>query len=324
MMLNERLRTLAAVLAGTVFFGAAAQAGAPQQKTQAPGWYRLLLGDFEVTALSDGTFPIKAGAILTNITPQKLDAALRRSYLKDPVETSVNGFLINTGSKLVLIDTGAGTNFGPSVGKLLGSLKASGYQPEQVDEIYITHMHGDHVGGLVAAGKIVFPNAIVRASQAEADYWLSKAHLDAAPKDQKDGYQSAMNALNPYVAAGKFKPFTGDVELVPGIRARAAPGHTPGHTVYVVESQGKTLVLWGDLMHCAAVQFPEPAVTIRFDTDSAAAAAQRKQVFADAARHGYWVGGAHLSFPGIGHLRAAGTGYSFVPANYSSLFAGAK
>jgi len=128
-----------------------------------------------------------------------------------------------------------------------------------------------------------------------------------------------MNMLNPYVSAGKFKPFSGDIELVPGIRAVPSPGHTAGHTLYVVESKGQKLVLWGDLMHVAAAQFADPSVTIHFDTDSAMAAMQRKKVFADAAEHGNWVGGAHLSFPGIGHLRAAGTGYSYTPANYSAL-----
>jgi glyoxylase-like metal-dependent hydrolase (beta-lactamase superfamily II) len=306
-------------LALTLLFGAAAQAGAPQQKTQAPGYYRLMLGDIEVTALSDGTFSMDTGKMLTGITPAQLDAALARSFLKDPVETSVNAFLINTGSKLVLIDTGSGTLFGPTVGKLPASLAASGYQPEQVDEIYITHMHGDHVGGLIKDGKRAFPNAIVRAAQQEADFWLSKAHMDAAPADRKDGYQSAMNMLNPYVSAGKFKPFSGDMELVPGIRAVASPGHTAGHTVYVVESKGQKLVLWGDLMHVAAAQFPNPAVTIRFDTDSAMATTQRKKVFADAAEHGDWVAGAHLPFPGMGHLSAAGSGYAYMPANYSAL-----
>jgi glyoxylase-like metal-dependent hydrolase (beta-lactamase superfamily II) len=217
----------------------------------------------------------------------------------------------------VLIDTGAGTLFGPTLGKLVANLKASGYQPEQVDEIYITHMHGDHVGGLSVDGKTIFPNAVVRASQMEADYWLSQAHMDAAAKDAKEGYQTAMTALNPYISAKRFKPFRGDVELVPGIRAMAAPGHTAGHTVYVVESNEQKLVLWGDLMHVAALQFADPNVIIRFDTDSAFALAQRKKVFAEAATHGYWVGGAHLSFPGIGHLRAAGSGYIYVPANYS-------
>ena len=319
MRIAMSLPGFAAALAIVLLSSATAHASAPLQKTQAPGYYRMMLGDYEITALSDGTFPMEVGKLLTHITPQQLQAALGRSFLKDPVETSVNGFLINTGAKLVLVDTGAGTLFGPTLGRLMSNLRASGYQPEQVDEIYITHMHGDHVGGLLADGKPAFANATVRASQAEADYWLSKAHMDAAPADGKDGYQSAMAALNPYVAAGRFKPFRGDVELAPGIRAVAAPGHTAGHSLYVIESKGETLVLWGDVMHVAAVQFPDPSVIIGFDTDSAAALLQRKKVFADAAENGYWVGGAHLQFPGIGHLRSAGTGYLYVPANYGAV-----
>jgi glyoxylase-like metal-dependent hydrolase (beta-lactamase superfamily II) len=318
MMLINRLCGIVAALAAALSFSASAEAGAPPQKTQAPGFYRLMLGEFEVTVVSDGTFFPDLGKILTNITPKELDAALARSFLKDPVETSVNGFLINTGSKLVLVDTGAGTLFGPTLGKLLSNLRASGYRPEQVDEVYITHMHDDHVGGLSADGKRVFPNAIVRAAQQEADFWLSKAHMDAAPQDRKDAFQSAMNMLNPYVSAGKFKPFNGDTELVPGVRAVATPGHTAGHTMYVVESKGQKLMLWGDLMHVAAVQFADPAVTIEYDMDSGMAALQRKKVFAEAAEKRYWVAGAHLSFPGIGHLRAAGSGYAFVPVNYAA------
>ncbi len=319
MALINRRAAAAVTLIAALLFSAALEAAAPQQKTQAPGYHRMILGDTEITTLSDGTFPMEADKLLTGIAPKQLDAALARSFLKSPIETSVDAFLVNTGSKLVLVDTGAGVLFGPTLGKLLGNLKASGYRPEQIDEIYITHMHGDHIGGLLLDGKIAFPNAVVRAAQQEADFWLSKTNMDAAPKDRKDAYQAAMNMLNPYIAAGKFKPFNGDTELVPGVRAVAAPGHTPGHTLYVVESKGQKLVLWGDLMHVAAVQFPNPAITIRFDTDSVMAAAQRKKVFADAAAHGDWVAAAHLPFPGIGHLRAAGSGYVFVPVNYSAL-----
>jgi glyoxylase-like metal-dependent hydrolase (beta-lactamase superfamily II) len=300
-----------------------AHASAPQVKTQAPGYYRIMLGDFEVTALSDGTLALPVSKMLGNTTLAKVEKALAHSYLKDPIETSVNGYLINTGSKLVLIDTGAGTllgsTFGPKLGNLIANLKASGYQPEQVDEIFITHMHPDHVGGLMIGEKLAFPNATVRADQREADFWLSQAHMDAASKDAKTSYQGAMVSLNPYVAAGKFKPFVGDTELIPGIRAVASPGHTVGHTTYMVESNGQKLALWGDLMHVAAVQFADPSVVMKFDTDTKLAAMERKKAFADAAKQGYWVAGAHLAFPGIGHLRAKAGGYIWVPANYSSL-----
>jgi glyoxylase-like metal-dependent hydrolase (beta-lactamase superfamily II) len=299
-----------------LLFAGHALASAPLQKTQAPGFYRQMLGEFEVTVLSDGILPFNVHQLLTNTTPERVDAALERAFQKEPIDFSVNAYLINTGTKLVLIDTGAG-NFGPLVGKLLVSLQAAGYKPEQVDEIYITHMHGDHIGGLSHNGKANFPNAVVRASQAEADYWLSEAKMSAAPEAAQGGFKGAMAALQPYIAAKHFRPFTGDVELVPGVHALGAHGHTPGHTLYLVSSKNESLLLWGDLMHVAAVQFPDPAVTINFESDSPAAARERAHFFAEAAARKYMVGGAHLSFPGLGHLLVNGTGYSYVPVTYS-------
>ena len=311
--LAARRRERGCFILGTAF------AAAPMVKTSTPGWYRMMLGDFEVTALSDGTVGLPVSKLLTHTTPAKVQQALAKSYLKEPLETSVNGYLVNTGSKLVLIDAGAGKLFGPTLGSLVASLKAAGYQPEQVDEIYITHMHADHVGGLMDGDRLAFPNAIVRADQHDADYWLNQANMDKAPAEMKDFFKGAMASLNPYIAAGKFKSFDGDTELVPGVKALASRGHTAGHSTYVVQSKGEKLVLWGDLLHVAAVQFADPSVTIEFDTDPKAALAQRRKAFADAAKNGHWVAGAHLSFPGIGHLRSDAKGYVFLPANYGQV-----
>jgi glyoxylase-like metal-dependent hydrolase (beta-lactamase superfamily II) len=317
--MTPRLARLLAVLAVACVPFAAATAAAPQLKTSPPGVYRMMLGDFEVTALSDGTVELPFLQILQRITKAKAESMLARQFLKDPVQTSVNAFLINTGDKLVLIDTGAGTFFGPTLGRLLTALKAAGYQPEQIDEIYISHMHGDHIGGLLADGKAAFPNAVVRAEKADGDFWLSQAKMEAAPKDDQDTFKGAMAAINPYAATNRFKPYEGDTVLVPGIRAVVTRGHTPGHAMYVVESKGQKLVLWGDLMHQAAVQFLDPSVTVVFDSDQSKAAQQRRQAYQAAAKEGHWVGASHLPFPGIGHLRAEGKGYAYVPANYVAL-----
>jgi glyoxylase-like metal-dependent hydrolase (beta-lactamase superfamily II) len=313
--MTPMLRLPLSLLAFTFALGAAASA--PMAKTSPPGFYRMMLGDFEVTAVSDGTADLPMADLLVGAPRARIDQMLKRSFLGNPVETSINAFLVNTGTKLVLIDTGAGPYFGPTVGKLAASIRAAGYTPEQVDEIYITHMHGDHVGGLATDGKRNFPNATVRADKHDADFWLDPATLEKAPKDSKDFVKAAQASLAPYVQAGKFQPFEGDTELVPGVRAHASHGHTPGHSTYVVESKGKRLVLWGDLMHVAAVQFADPSVVIKFDTDGKAAAVARRKAFAEAAKNGDWVGAAHLPFPGIGHIRAEGKGYVYVPANYS-------
>jgi glyoxylase-like metal-dependent hydrolase (beta-lactamase superfamily II) len=311
-----KLTPLFAALALAV--SAPAFAAAPLAGTNAPGFHRIMLGDFEVTALSDGTVDLPFDKLLqepADVTRK----ALARAFQATPTETSVNAFLINTGSKLVLVDAGAGSLFGPTLGKLLANLKASGYQPEQVDEIYLTHLHPDHVGGLAANSAMLFPNAVVRADQRDTDFWLSQAQMEQAPADSKGFFQGAMASLSPYAAARHLKPFSGDTELVPGVRATASYGHTPGHTIYTVESKGRKMVLIGDLIHVAAVQFDHPAVTIGFDSDAKGAYAARAKVFQAVAGDGALVGASHLSFPGLGHIRAAGKSYQWVPVTYSQL-----
>jgi glyoxylase-like metal-dependent hydrolase (beta-lactamase superfamily II) len=304
-----RRHLLAAALLGLSAAGAIApaRAAAPMLKTQAPGYYRFMLGDFEITALSDGTLALPVDKVL-HTQPERVQAALKDQHIGLPAETSVNAFLINTGSKLVLVDAGAGTLWGPAAGKLLASLKAAGYTPEQVDEVYITHLHTDHIGGAVANGAPVYPNAIVRADQREVDYWLSKVQ-----------FQGAVASMEPLLKARRFKAFSGDTDLVPGVRAVATHGHTEGHTIYLVESQGQKLYLIGDLIHVGAVQFPDPTVTIDSDTDRKLAREQRLRVFARAAQEGAMIGAAHLSFPGVGYLKPAGQGYQWIPINYSAL-----
>jgi glyoxylase-like metal-dependent hydrolase (beta-lactamase superfamily II) len=319
MTITSWLQRSLAVLAGGLLLAGVAHAAAPQVKTQAPGYYRMMLGDFEVTALLDGVLDLKPHELLTNTNKTEVNGLLKRNFLGDAVPTSVNAYLINTGSKLVLVDAGAAKLFGPGLDQLHANLKAAGYQADQVDAVVITHMHGDHVGGLIQDGKIAFPNATVYAGKEDAAFWLSAENMEKAPKEAKMFFQGAQLSLNPYVSAGKFKGLDGNAEIVPGVNAIAAHGHTPGHSIYAVESKGQKLVLWGDLMHVAAVQFPKPSVTIQFDTDAKAAAVQRKKAFADAAKGGYWVGSAHLPFPGIGHLRVDGKGYQFVPVNYSQI-----
>ena len=309
-------RALAILIGGAIALNAA-HAAAPQVKTQAPGYYRMMLGDFEVTVLSDGNLSLPA-SVMTNTTEAETEKALARNFLKSPFNASVNAFLINTGAKLVLIDTGCGSLMGPLAGNLLTNLKASGYRPEQIDEVYLTHMHPDHAGGLMAEGKLAFPNAVLRANQREAEFWLSEANLEKSPAAMKNFFKGAMASVNPYIAAGKFKPFEGDTQLVPGIEVIAAPGHTPGHSIYSIGSRGQKMLLWGDLVHVAAVQFGVPSLTVQFDFDRQSASMQRQHAYADAAQSGYLEGNAHLSFPGIGHIRAEGKGYAWVPVNYGA------
>jgi glyoxylase-like metal-dependent hydrolase (beta-lactamase superfamily II) len=282
-------------------------------ESETPGFHRLMVGDYEVTALSDGKSPLSAMALLQG-DASKIADALRRNFLGDQVETSHNAFLVNTGNRIVLIDAGAGTFLGPNTGRLLSHLRAAGYRAEQVDEVYLTHMHTDHIGGLISEGRPAFPNAIVRADERDTTYWLSEENKRQAPAGARRFFDAAVASLSPYAKQDRLRTFVGGADLGRGIRARAAYGHTPGHTMYEVESRGEKLLIWGDIVHVAAVQFADPSVTIGYDVDRAEAEQEHWQVFDEAAKSRRLIAGAHLPFPGLGHVRAdGGRSYAFVP-----------
>jgi glyoxylase-like metal-dependent hydrolase (beta-lactamase superfamily II) len=288
---------------------------------QQPGYYRMQIGDFEVIALSDGTIPQELPKLLLNTQPNEINNLLGANYLPTTVETSVNAYLVKADNKLILIDAGTGANYGPSLGHLSKSLLNAGYSPDQIDAILITHAHIDHTGGLMEGSKMVFPNATIYISKPEADFWFNEQNKSNATEKLKPYYQYAEASVGPYLKAGKVKTFEYGQELFPGIMPIASAGHTPGHTFYELSSRGQKLVFWGDIIHAEAIQFADPAVTIEYDVDPAAAAKTRKKAFADAAKNGYWIASDHISFPGIGHVKADGSKFVWLPANYSTAIA---
>ncbi|MDH0867334.1 MBL fold metallo-hydrolase [Mitsuaria sp. GD03876] len=314
---------VAAAFAGPVA-PALAQDNAPKLSRIQAGYQHFKIGDVEVIALSDGTLPIPAEQVLTGAKPGQVASSLARAFQTPQVEASINAFLVKAGNRLVMIDAGTGELYGPKLDKLSASLKAAGTSPEQITDILVTHIHTDHTGGLMDGSRMVFPNATLHLEQKEVDFWLSAEQRAKAPEGLKVYFDQAVAKVKPYVDAGKVKTFHGETALFPGIRSWPTPGHTPGHTSYVLESKGEKLVFLGDLVHVADVQLPHPEVTVVFDVDPKAAMAMRKRVFADALKGGYWVAGDHVTFPGVGHLQADGKGYRWIPMPYVNDFYVAK
>lgn len=287
----------------------------PQLSQSQAGFYRLKVGAIEVIALSDGTVSLNP-ELLSRMHRGRVQSILKQSFVGPMLNASVNAYLIKHGVRLILVDAGTGELYGPTLNKLPASLKAVGYTPEQITDILVTHIHTDHTGGLMNGSTRVFPNATIHVDRREVDYWLSPDKRAQAPAQMQQYFDQAQLKFGPSVAAGKVQMFDGATELFPGIRSVPAYGHTPGHSFYVLESQGEKIAFWGDILHVAEVQLLYPSVTIQFDVDPTAAAAARALAFSDAAKHGYLIAPAHMSFPGVGHLRADGKGYRFVPLPY--------
>ena len=233
---RNSMRLAASLLAALASFVArpnAALAVAPQHHDQAPGIYRMKVGDLEVTAIFDGTGVFDPHWL--NGTKATMDGVVK-ALQEDPhmLDVADVGFLVNTGKQLILVDAGAGTWWGGGAfGRLAGSLRSAGYTPEEVDIVLVTHLHSDHVGGLTTQdGKRVFPNADVHVAKAESDFWMSPEIAAKAPKDAQPFFQSAQAIAAPYIQAGKWHTFSGSQPIVDGMQLVPLPGHTPGHTGY--------------------------------------------------------------------------------------------
>ena len=315
------MRFAAAVLAALLSFVAgpnAALAAAPQHHDQAPGFYRLKVGDLEVTALYDGTGVFDPHWL--NGTKATMDGLVKALYedphILDVVDTA---FLVNTGKQLILVDVGAGTWWGgETFGRLAGSLRSAGYTPDEINIVLVTHLHSDHVGGLTTQdGKRVFPHADVYVAKADSDFWLSPDIAAKAPKDAQPFFQSAQAIAAPYIKAGKWHTFRGSEKIVDGMELVPLSGHTPGHTGYEFSSKGQKVLFWGDIVHALRVQLQRPEVTATFDIDQSAAAATRHELLTRLAREDVLIAGPHMNFPALGRLHKEGNGYGWAPVVFT-------
>jgi glyoxylase-like metal-dependent hydrolase (beta-lactamase superfamily II) len=295
-----------------------AQAKAPIAKDQAPYFYRFNHGTMQATVVSDGILPLgePSGSFL-GTSKEEVRKMLTDNFLSpDNVVLEQNVLILNTGDKLVLFDTGMGssTMFGPTTGKLLANLKAAGIDPKDIDAVVATHAHCDHVWGIMADdGSRHFPNAQIYMSQADFDFWTDEAKLGMKdPAYMKPFVEGARKNLLPnrdrlvFVKDGQ--------EFLPGIQAMAAPGHTVGHTIYMITSDGKTLAAIGDLTHHQVLLMIKPRIEFAYDTDSKQSANTRVRVLDMLASNRTPLIAYHFPWPGMGHVAKQGDGFQFFPA----------
>jgi len=264
---SRRRFLLGGIAAGLSLAERTVFAKAPMAGIQVSSVHRMKLGNFEVTTLLDGY--VDSDPKLMAADPELIATLLEAAHLPNgPIRLSVNAFLINTGEKLVLIDSGAAKLMGPNLGRLPESFATAGVDRAQVDEVLITHMHGDHIGGVVTSqGNLLCPNAQLRMAKADYDFWTSAENEAKEKPERKLRFVASKRAVGAY--GDRVKPFNPGEEIVPGIRSIAAVGHTPGHTCYMIQSSNARMLAIGDLLHIRPVQFSRPEVTIAYDSDQA-------------------------------------------------------
>jgi glyoxylase-like metal-dependent hydrolase (beta-lactamase superfamily II) len=311
-----------ALLAGSALTALSARvspaaATTPPAVKQTAGIYRYRIGTYELTALYDGIWyrPI-TDKFIRNAPFAEVESALADAFMPaDKLATPFTTLIVNTGKRLILVDTGTGGQIAPSAGVLRDNLLAAGIDPKLIDLVVISHFHPDHINGIKDKDNaLVFPNAEIMVPAAEWKFWMDDANLNAAPADLKRTFRNQRRIFADIAKnVTHFKP---GAEVAPGIVTLAAPGHTPGHTVFAIHSGEQSLLVLGDTAQHPAVFARHPDWQAAFDIDGDAAVATRKRLFDRAAADRMLVTGYHFPFPACGHLVKTASGYEHVPVEW--------
>ena len=316
--------TRRALLAGTAVAAIAAGAdpavaAAPPADKQSPAIYRYKIGSYELTALYDGIWyrPI-TDKFIRNAPFADVEHALDAAFMPhDKLATPFTALVVNTGKKLVLIDTGTGGQISATAGELRDNLIAAGIDPNAVDAIVISHFHPDHINGIKDKdNKLIFPNAEIMVPAPEWAFWMDDANLNAAPADLKPTFLNQRRIFADI--AKQVTHYEPGKEVTPGIVTLPAPGHTPGHTVFAVHSGNQSLLVLSDTAQHPAVFARHPNWEAAFDVDGPEAVATRKKIFDRAAADRMLITGYHFPFPACGHLIKTATGYEHVPIEWQT------
>ena len=295
----------------------ASQAAAPPAAKQAPGFYRYKVGDYELTQIADGArgVPI-TDAYVRNVSKEQALAAAEAAYMpKGMVTVPFNPVVINTGSKLVLIDTGFPPGAGPTIGLLQSNMAAAGIDSKAIDMVVLSHLHPDHINGLkTPAGALAFPNAEIKAPAVDWAFWMSDENMAKFQGNQlmKDYFDNTRKVLSDI--AGKVTRYDWGKEVAPGITSIGTPGHTPGHTSFVLASGNSKILIQSDVTNIPELFLRNPDWHVVFDVDGDLAQQTRHKFYDMAAAVKMTVVGFHFTFPSIGHVERDGNGYRLIPS----------
>lgn len=303
----------AAVAAGAALPGGVL-AKAPLANSQVPYYYRFMLGQAEITVVSDGPLPLgDPGSSFLGLPKEQVYGLLETNFLpKDNVVLEQNIPIVNFGDRLVMFDTGMGFSkaFGPTTGRLLKSMQEAGIDPAAIDAIVCSHAHIDHTGGICSAeGKPNFPNAQIYISQVDHDYWLEDARLGTPFKAFGEHARANLRPVRDRIVF-----FKDGQEFLPGITAISAPGHSPGHTIFNVSSGGRSFTFLGDLTHHPILLTENPRVEFAYDWDPKMSVQSRVKLLTMLAEQKTPVMSYHFAWPGFGNLAKAGDGFRYYPA----------